>query len=64
MRQQATPRARRGLTIALTAAAIAASSAVAVAAFRDSGTQVQIPTTAQDFFQPGTQPDPTSTTLR
>jgi hypothetical protein len=63
MRQQATPRARRGLTIALTAAAIAASSAVAVAAFRDSGTQVQIPTTAQDFFQPGTQPDPTSTTL-
>ncbi|MFM9169362.1 MAG: hypothetical protein ACKOTD_04355, partial [Phycisphaerales bacterium] len=41
-------------------AALAASSVGTVGAvMRSSGSQTQIPTTAQDFFQPGTQPDAT-----
>jgi hypothetical protein len=55
-----------GLRSVLAASVVVATSAAAMAAFRDGGTagaQVQLPTTAQDFFQPGTQPDPTGETL-
>jgi len=47
----------------LTAAAIAALPVTVLITLAWGASQVQIPTTAQDFFQPGTQPDPTSTTL-
>ena len=53
-------RPRVGL-ITFGAGAVAASllgTAAAFAGGKDGG-QVQIPTTVEDFFQPGTQPDPT-----
>ncbi len=53
------PRLRRPLTaVAVAGLALAAVASTVGAFMQPPGGQVQVPTTLQDFFQPGTQPNP------